>query len=204
MPAQSLRFPSALLLLALAACSGAKGKAEEALAGAEQKVTAASAEARQVLPAEVERLERKLTEARDSLTAGSYDAVVAASVAVSADIDSLTARVPAKRVQLAAELDTLRFAVQQNLAAIQKKLTEFDRTRRLPRDLDAAKLAEVKATVAQGPQDWEQVEAEIKSGNLAGAFGRATELRVKISNALTAVGLSAGETAWHNLTLPPG
>src|SRR5262245_55673452 len=107
-----LTMRSLLLSLSLlTACSGARGKAETALADVEAKVTAASTDAGQVLPLEVERLQRKLGEARDTLAQGSYDAALALAAALSADIDSLAARVPARRTQLSAELDTLRFAV---------------------------------------------------------------------------------------------
>ena len=192
------------LLIAVAfatACSGARGKAEAAIAEADQAI--AAADAGKVLPSDVQILTSAVTVARDTLAKGDAAAAQAIVADIPARAADLAARVPAKRAELTAQLDTLGFALQKNLAAIQAKVDEFEKTRRLPRGMDAAKLDSVKQTLATAPEDWKRVEADIQAGELDAAYGKGTVLRLKVSAALESVGLVAGESAWHNLALPP-
>lgn len=194
---------AAVALALTAACAGAKGKAEAAITTADQAVAAIASDAGKVFPYEVKQLNDAVTAARDTLAKGDYAAAQAAVADIPARAQELAAKVPAKREQLTAELDTLGFALRQNLAAIQAKVDEFARTRRLPNGLNAAKLATVKETLASAPQEWTQIETEMKAGELDSAYGKGTVLRLKVSESLEAVGLVAGEAAWHNLTLQP-
>ena len=193
--------PVALVLTA--ACAGAKGKAEAAITTADQAIAAIAPDAGKVLPFEVQQLTDAVTAARDTLAKGDFAAALAAAAEIPARAQDVAAKAPAKREQLTAELDTLGFAMSKNLAAIQTKLDEFAKTKRLPKGLDAATLETVKATQASATQEWPQIKAEIEAGDLASAFGKGTVLRLKVSESLMAVGLVAGDPAWHNLTLPP-
>jgi hypothetical protein len=190
-----------LTALALAACSDARGKAEAAITSADQAI--AAADAGKVMPSEVQILTSAVQVARDTLAKGDAAAAQAIVADIPAKAADLAARVPAKRAELTAQLDTLGFAMQKNLAAIQAKVDEIDRTRRRPAGLTAAGLDSVRATLASAPGEWKQVEADVQAGELDAAYGKGTTLRLKVSAALEAVGLVAGEAAWHNLSLPP-
>lgn len=189
--------------LLLAACAGAKGKAEAAIAIADQAIAGIGSDAGKILPFEVQQLTDAVSAARDTLVKGDFTAALAAVSDIPNRANDLAVKVPAKRAQLTAELDTLGFAMTKNLAGIQAKLDEFARTRRLPKGMDAAELAAVKETLASGTLEWNLIKAEIQNGDLASAFGRGAVLRLKVSEALLAVGLVADDPAWHNLTLPP-
>lgn len=193
--------PIALVLTA--ACAGAKTKAEAAITTADQAIAAIAPDAGKVLPFEVQQLTDAVTAARDTLAKGDFAAALAAAADIPTRAQEVAAKVPAKREQLTAELDTMGFAMSRNLAGIQAKLDEFAKTKRLPTSLDAATLATVKETLASATQEWTQIKAEIEGGELASAFGKGTVLRLKVSESLVAVGLVAGDPAWHNLTLPP-
>jgi hypothetical protein len=200
-----MRAPRPILSLAAvalsltAACAGAKGKAEAAINAADTAVATVAADAGKVFPYEVKQLTDAVAAARDTLVKGDYAAAQALVADLPARAQELDAKVPAKREELRAQLDTLGFALKQNLAAIQAKVD----SKKLPKGLDAAKLATVKETLASAPQEWAQIETEIQAGELASAFGKGTVLRLKVSESLEAVGLVAGEAAWHNLTLQP-
>jgi len=155
------------------------------------------------LPLEGGRLTAAITAARDTAAKGDYAAALSAVAEIPVQAKDLAAGLPAKAAQLTAELDTLGFAMTKNLAAVQAKLDEFTKTRRMPKGLDAAKVTSLKETVASATSEWSAAVADIKNGDLASALGKGTVLRVKVSEAMTAVGLSGDEGAWHNLTLPP-
>lgn len=199
---KSLLLTSAVLLFT-AACSGAKGKAEAAITAADQAITAIGADAANVIPGDVQALTAKVAAARDTLAKGDAAAALAAVADIPAKAQELAGGLAAKRTQLKAELDTLGAAMTKNLAAVQAKVTELAKTRKLPKGLTAAKLDSVKATLAGATSDWSAVMADIGSGKLAEAMGKGTVLRLKVSEAMVAVGLTADEVAWHNVTLPP-
>ena len=194
----------ALVALTLAAgCSGARGKADAAITSASEAIAAIGADAEKVMPYEVQQLKSAVAAARDTLAKGGYAAAEALVADVPARAQELAGKVSAKRVQLTAELDTLGFALKKNLAAIQARIDEFARTRRLPTGVTQAKIDSVKQVLATAPQEWTAIEAQIGAGELDAAYGRGTTLRLKVSQALEAVGLVSGEAEWHNLTMPP-
>ena len=197
-----LRLASVALVFA-AGCSGAKGKAEAAITAADQAIDAIGADAAKVLPYEVQQLKSAVAAARDSLAAGAHEAAQVVVAEIPAKAAELAAKVPARKAQLTAELDTLGFALQKNLAAIQARLDEFARTRRLPTGVTQARVDSVKQTLAAAPQEWTAIQAQVQAGELDAAYGRGTALRLKVSSALEAVGLVSGEAEWHNLTMPP-
>jgi hypothetical protein len=194
----------ALVALTLAAgCAGARGKADTAITTASEAIANIGADAEKVLPYEVQQLQSAVAAARDTLAKGDYAAAEALVADVPARAQELAGKVSAKRVQLTAELDTLGFALKKNLAAIQARLDQFAKTRRLPTGVTQAKIDTVKQTLASAPEEWSAIEAQIQAGELDAAYGKGTTLRLKVSQALEAVGLVAGEAEWHNLTMPP-
>ena len=197
-----VRLAAAALAL-VAGCSGPSAKADAAITAASEAITALGADAEKVMPYEVQQLKSAVAAARDTLAKGGYAAAEALVAEVPARAQELSGKVAAKRVQLTAELDTLGFALKKNLAAIQTKVDEFARTRRLPRGVTQAKVDSVKQVLATAPQEWTAIEAQIGAGELDAAYGKGTVLRLKVSQALEAVGLVSGEAEWHNLTLPP-
>lgn len=200
-PRWSIRLTA--LALAVAACTSAQDRAAAAIAAADRAVAAIATDAAKVFPYDIEQLGAAVKAARDTLARGDSAAALAIATAIPARADSLAARVPARRAELGAQLDTLRAALRINLASIQGKVDELAKSRRLPPGLDPAELAAVRQLLVTAPGEWEQVEAEVREGELDSAYGRATMLRLKVSAALDAVGLVASEAEWHNVKLPP-
>jgi hypothetical protein len=194
---------AAVALALVAGCSGPSAKADAAITNASEAITAIGADAEKVLPYEVEQLKRTVAAARDTLAKGGYAAAEALVAEVPVRAQELAGKVAAKRVQLTAELDTLGVALKKNLDAIQARLDEFARTRRFPRGVTQARVDSVKQVLATAPEEWNAIQAQIQAGELDAAYGKGTVLRLKVSQALEAVGLVSGEAEWHNLTMPP-
>ena len=194
---------AAVALALVAGCSGPSAKADAAITAASESITALGADAEKVMPYEVQQLKSAVAAARDTLAKGGYAAAEALVAEVPVRAQELSGKVAAKRVQLTAELDTLGFALKKNLAAIQARLDEFARTRRFPRGVTQARVDSVKQVLATAPEEWSAIESQIQAGELDAAYGKGTVLRLKVSQALEAVGLVSGEAEWHNLTLPP-
>ena len=201
--ARSMIRLAGVALVFASACGGPSAKADAAITNASEAITAIGADAEKVLPYEVEQLNSAVAAARDTLAKGGYAAAEALVAEVPVRAQELAGKVAAKRVQLTAELDTLGVALKKNLDAIQARLDEFARTRRFPRGVTQARVDSVKQVVATAPEEWNAIQAQIQAGELDAAYGKGTVLRLKVSQALEAVGLVSGEAEWHNLTMPP-
>lgn len=140
-------------------------------------VAAIASDAGKVLPNAVQQLTTAVTAAPDALAKGDYVAAQALVADIPARAQAVAAKVPAKRAELPVQLDTLRFALKKNLTAIQTKVDEFARTRRLPKGLSPEKLATVKETLVYAPEEWTRIEAAIQAGELDDAYGKGTVLR---------------------------
>lgn len=198
-----MRRLAALALVLVAACSGAKGKAQTAITAAEQAIAAVPADAAKVVPDELAALNTALQSAKDQVANSDYEAAIGAANDVAAKAGELTASLPAKAAALSATLDTLAVAVSRNLAAIKAKLDQLGKSRQLPRGIDAQQVQAAKDTYAAAAQEWPGVMANYRAGEIGKAVAASLALKTRVSQSLMALGLVSDERAWSNVTLPP-
>ncbi len=198
-----MRRIAPLALLVVAACSGGRGMAEAAIAAADSAVAALPPDAAQIAPEDVSPLTQAVQTARDQLAKGDVEAATATAKAVPAQAQEVAARLPAKKAAMSATLDTLAVAMPRNLEAIQKKLDALGKSRKLPLGLDAQLMQATKQLATGAPGEWNAIMASYKAGDLAGAMTRAQDMKARVTRSLMALGLTADEKAWSNVTLPP-
>ena len=204
-----MRFPTripalvASLGLALtAACGGAKSAAEQALVAADSAVSAVVPMAEKIAPEELQALNAALASARDALAGGDFAAAATAAKDIPAKAQELAALVPERTSQLNADWQTLSADMPKNLAAVKDRLDDIARTRRMPEGVTADAVESAKATYAAASPAWEQAAAAFTAGDLAGAMTQALNLKTRVSEAMTALGLESGDRAWGNLMTP--
>ena len=198
-----MRRLAALALLLAAGCSGQKGAADSALSAADLAVAGLPADAAKVAPEEVTPLTEAVAAARDQAAKGDYQGAIAGVKEIPARAQALAARLPEMKARLTAAMDTLSVAMPRNLAAIKSKLDALGKSKRLPRGLDAQQVQAARDTYAAATGEWDGITASFKEGELAGAMGRALALKARVTQSLQALGLTADERAWSNVTLPP-
>jgi hypothetical protein len=198
-----MRRIAALALTLAAACSGAKGAAEAAITVADQAVAALPPDAAKIEPEQLRLLTQAVASARDQLAKGDYEAAIAAVKNVQAQAQALTVSIPASKAAFSARMDTLAVAMPRNLAAIKAKLDALDKSKRLPKGVDAQQVQAAKDTYAAATGAWDGVMAQFKAGDMAGAMIKAMDLKARVTQSLMALGLTADERAWSNVTLPP-
>lgn len=192
----------ALAVLAGAAC-GPEREAERAIRAAEAALTALPPDAPQVIPAELYPLTAAIAAAKDTLDRGDAAAALEQVREVPVRAAALADTVPIRKAELTAHLDTLRAAMSRNLGLIQATADSIERRRkRRPIGLTDSALTAVKETHTAAASEWGGVQTLAQAGNLAEAMGRATVLRLRVSDALKALGLAHDDRAWGNLTLP--
>lgn len=191
------------LALLLAACAGAKGRAQADVAAADRALAALPPEAAKVVPDQFGPLTDAVNQGKDQLSKGDYAAASAAVREVPDKARLLTDSLPAHKVALSAAMDTLSVAMPRNLAAIKAKLDSIAKVKRLPRGLDEQELQAAKDTYAAATAEWAEVMKAYQAGDLADAMSRAQNLKNRVSHSLMALGLVSDERAWSNVTLPP-
>lgn len=191
------------MVLLVAACAGAKGRAEADVAAAERAIAALPPEAMKVVPDQVAPLTDAVNQAKDHISKREYEPASEAVREVPVKAQLVADSLPARKAALSAMLDTLAVAMPRNLNAIQAKLDTIARSKRLPRGLDEQELQAAKDTHAAVSAEWVEVMNAYKAGDLASAMSRAQGLKARVSRTLMALGLVSDERAWTNVTLPP-
>lgn len=199
------RIPALVASLGLvltAACGGAKSAAEKALAAADSAVAAVVPQAEKIAPEELQALNTALASARDALAGGDFAAATTAATEIPAKAQELAALVPERTNQLNADWQTLSADMPKNLAAVKDRLDDIARTRRMPKGVTADAVESAKATYAAAMPAWEQAAAAFTAGDLVGGMTQALNLKTRVSEAMTALGLESGDRAWGNLMTP--
>ena len=198
-----MRRIAPLALLVVAACTGGKGAAEAALAAADSAIAALPPDAAKVAPEDVSPLTQAVQTAKDQLAKGDVEAATAAAKAIPAQVQAVAAKIPAKKAAMSATLDTLAVAMPRNLEAVQKKLDALGKSKKLHEGMDAQQVQAAKDLAASAPGEWNAVMASYKAGDLASAMTKALDMKARVTRSLMALGLTADEKAWSNVTLPP-
>jgi hypothetical protein len=189
------------LALVTGACTGARSRAETAIAAAEQALAPIAPEAGRVVPDQLKPLTDAVTVAKDYLARKEYDSAYSRVVDIPAKTDSLAQAIVKEKTSITEEINVLNTAMPRNLAALKTKIDQLSR-RRLPRGLEKAEFDSVKTTHAEAVDEWPQIMTAFTNGQLHDAITRATALKLKVSHAMEAVGMTADARAWSNQVGP--
>lgn len=203
---EAYMYPRLLLLTSVVlvgGCSSARRTAERDLEAAQAALAALSAEARNIIPDQVTVLEEAVKVGKQSVETGEYEAASTSLSAVPDQVKTLSDSLPARKVALQAEMDTLTIVVPRNLEAIQGELTKIARTGKRPPALDKKAFDEVRMMTDSSEILWKEVKSEFGQGKLADAMAKAHDLKGRVSRVLLQLGLVADDRAWSNVTLPP-
>ena len=191
------RFPLFLTLLVLAGCGGAKRGAEQAIAAADSSIATITPEAVKVQPELLQPLTAAMTEARGALASGQYDSATAKAKAIPAQVAEVSARVEQAKKDLNADFATLTEAMPRNLELIRNRLLAP------PRKLSRDSVAQLKKTYDEAMAEWPAISQEFQGGAMASAMGKAFALKTRVSEVMTALGLTIDPKTWGNLITQP-
>jgi len=185
-------------LLLGAACSGAKGTAQAAIAAADAAMAALPADVAQVIPEQLQPLTDAVAAAKDQFGKADYAGALASVQEIPAKTAELAAGVAAKKTELTGAWNELSIAMPRNLASVKAKLDQYAKTKKLPKGMDAAQLADLNGSYDAQVGAWADATTAFQSGNLADAMTRAMDIKTKVTAAMTAFGLAADESQWKN------
>lgn len=182
-------------VMLFSACSADKGPAQLAIKAAEEAVNAAKAEAGKIVPDQIAALESALASAKEKLSKGEIKAALEEAQGLIGKAKDVVAAAKAKKDELTQKWTDLSQGLPKMVEAVQSRVDILSQAKKLPADMTAEKLAEVKSGLAAVKEDWAKAQESFKSGNMADAISVATTVKEKAVKAMEALGMTVPQAA---------
>lgn len=183
-----LLYSAAILI---AACANQMEPAKNALDNINASLGAVSADAQKYVPDQLASAQSKVAALTASYNKKDYAAVVTSAPAVLAEVNGLAGAATAKKDEILKALGTewrsLAASVPQSVTAVQTRIDELSKTKRVPKGLD---LTAAKSGLADATSAWEKAQSAFKSGNAADAVAAAKDANGKLESAAAALKLN--------------
>ena len=180
-----------VLVLFAAACSSQQKPAEEAIKAAEAAIDSAKGEAAKYIPDQVKGLQDELQAAKDALSKKDYKAALSAAKDLPGKAKDLAAAAEAKKTELTKTWEEMSGSLPKMVEAIKSKVDVLSKSKKLPANIDKAKLDAVKAGLPELTQMWGDAQKAFSDGNLADAVSKATALKDKAAEMMTTLDMQA-------------
>ncbi len=167
---------ASLAVLALA-CN--RGPAEEALGIADQEIAAARPELEAYAPGELAALDSAVRQARAQVGQGHYTEALKEAQKVPAGVRAALAVAAAKKQEQVATWNGLAESVPRLAQTIATRIAWFTEAQRLPRGMDAAGFAGVRADLEAVTRAWAQASTAFQGGDVSSAVRAGQEVEAK-------------------------
>ena len=184
-----------LFAFTLAACSGGKAPAEQAIKAAEEALNAGKAEAVKYVPDQVKAVEDALNGAKDSFAKKDYAGATSAATNAAAKARELASAAAAKKTELMKEWEDLSGGLPKMIDAIKGRVDILSKSKKLPANLDKAKFEGAQSGLAEINKVWDEANNAFKEGNLADAIAKAKTVKAKAAEIMTTLGMQVPEAA---------
>ena len=183
-----------LVPILVAACGSAdKAPAEAAIKAAEEAINTAKAEVSKYMPDQASALDAGLAAAREKFNKGDFKGALSDAQGVTAKANELASAVAAKKAELSKAWQDTSTGILKVVQAIQSRVDILSQSKKLPAGMTAEKLAEAKAGLAEITKQWSEASAASTSGNLTDALAKATAVKKKAAEVLTALNMPVPE-----------
>jgi hypothetical protein len=173
------------------ACANQMEPAKNALDNINTTLSSVSADAQKYVPDQFAEAQTKVAALTASFEKKDYAAVVAGAPAVLAEVDGLSGAAAAKKDEmmkaLGNEWRSLAASVPQSLSAVQTRIDDLSKARRVPKDVD---LGAAKSGLADATSAWDKAQEAFKAGNPADAVTAAKDAQGKVASAAAALKLN--------------
>jgi len=170
-------------------CSTDKTPALAALRTADEAVRATRGEAALLVPDQVKALEAALQSAKDRYGKGNYEGALKEAQALPAKAKDVLAAAAAKKAELTSAWEGVSAGMPKVVDAIQNRVDDLSRAKKLPANMTADKLTAAKAGLADLTQSWAAANDAFKAGNVSDAVAKATAMKPKAVQVLGILGM---------------
>ena len=176
--------------LLAAACGQEKKAAEAAVKTAEDAVNAAGPDVAKYAADQWKSVTDTLAAAKDSLAKGDYKAAMASANEITQKVTDAAAAASAKKAELTKAWTDMSAGLPKMVDAIKSRVDILSASKKLPKDLDKAKLEEARSGLAAATQSWSEANEAFKSGNLADAVAKANSVKDKATQVMQILGMT--------------
>jgi hypothetical protein len=173
------------------ACVNQMEPAKNALDNINTTLNSVSADAQKYVPDQFTQAQGKVAALTASFEKKDYAAVIAGAPAVLAEVRGLPDAAAAKRDEMVKELGnewrSLAASVPQSLSAVQSRIDDLSKTKRVPKGVD---LGAAKSGLADANSAWDKAQEAFKAGNPADAVTAAKDAQGKVASAAAALKLN--------------
>jgi hypothetical protein len=173
------------------ACVNQMEPAKNALDNINSTLNSVSADAQKYVPDQFTQAQGKVAALTASFEKKDYAAVIAGAPAVLAEVRGLPDAAAAKRDEMVKELGnewrSLAASVPQSLSAVQSRIDDLSKTKRVPKGVD---LGAAKSGLADANSAWDKAQEAFKAGNPADAVTAAKDAQGKVASAAAALKLN--------------
>jgi hypothetical protein len=196
-------FQKSLLLAIVASaamvvgCSSQKEPANKAIADAEAALAAVRDDAARYLPSDLQGVEATIADLKTKFQSGDYKGILAAAPDLTSKLGALKDAAAAKKAEMEAAIEkakgdwtALAADVPAMMGALTSRIDALSASKRLPKNIDAAKFESAKSAYAAAKSAWDAASAAAGSGDVLDAVGKATEAKAKGAEAMEALGMT--------------
>ena len=182
--------------LFLAACAASnKEPAAAAIKMAEESWNAVKGEVVKYIPDQAKGVEDAIKGAKENFDKGNFDAALAAAKAIPDKVKELTAAAVAKKAEMAKSWEEMSGGMPKMLEAIKSRIDILSVSKKLPENLDKAKLEGAKTGYEAAAKMWDDAKAAFAGGNLADAMAKGKTVKEKAVEVMTALGMQVPAAA---------
>jgi predicted small lipoprotein YifL len=179
----------ALCCVALVACSQ-KGPAEAALKAAEASVNEIKAEGAKYAPEQTKGVLTSFASAQDAFNRGDYKVAMEIAQGIPAKAKDVVAAVAAEKDALTKSWNELNASVPGLVEQVKAKVDAWSAMKKLPKDVDAAKVEASKAGLAEIQKSWGEASDAFKTGNLIDANAKGNAVKTKVTAEMVTIGIA--------------
>jgi hypothetical protein len=159
-----------LLILPLVVVGCSKGPAEAALKAADEAIAKVKPEAEKFVPDQFKALTESAATAKAAFDKGDYAAALAAAKDLPAKANEVMTAATAKKDELMGQWTELSKVIPAKMLDVTDKVNQLAAMKKMPAGMDAKKLEEVKARVADMAGAWTKAGEAFTAGDIKGAL----------------------------------
>ena len=177
------------LLIAVGGCASQKGKAEAAVAVADSSLALVAAEAQAYVPTQYEAAGAAIAAAKADLDSGTFATALTKAQEATTLIESLAPAIEVRKGELTQTWQGMSEAVPGMVQAIQTRVDELSKMRRLPAGVTKDAVAQATAALQEMTANWAKAMEAQGQGDLPTATSLASQVQAKAAQVMTTLGM---------------
>ena len=169
-------------------CSG-KAAATAAVDAAQKSFDEVKAATAKVMPEETQKMSDAIAAARTNISEGKTAEALEAAKAMPAQIKDLADAATKKTEEMSSAWTSASEELPKAVAAVQAKVDELTKSKKLPAGVDVPAFAAVKSSIADITKMWGEAQESYKGGNMSEAMSKVATIKAALVSAMTTLGL---------------